>query len=229
LGQHKDLAMGKTAIILGATGLTGSILLEKLLKDNRYENIKLFSRKKIDGLPSKVKQFVGNLFELEIFKDDFTGDEVFCCIGTTAKKTPDKTVYKQIDYGIPVNASKLAKENGINTFLVVSALGANTKSSIFYNKTKGKMERDVLAQNIPNTYILQPSIIGGNRQESRIGEKIGLVAFKIFQPLLIGKLKKYKMIKAETIAQAMLNLANSSPSTIKIITSDYIKQISKYN
>lgn len=219
--------MKKTAIILGATGLTGSILLEKLLNDDRYETIKLFSRKKIDGLPSKVKQYIGDILELDQFKKDFIADEVFCCIGTTAKKTPNKETYKRIDFGIPVAAARLSKANNINTFLVVSAMGANAKSNVFYNRTKGEMERDVLAQNIPVTYILQPSIIGGNRKENRIGEKIGLSIFKLFQPLLIGKLKKYRMIEAEEIAQAIVNLANSTTSKAKIITSDYIKEISK--
>jgi uncharacterized protein YbjT (DUF2867 family) len=220
--------MGKTAIILGASGLTGSIVLEKLLKDDRYKTIKLFSRKSIENLPSKVIQFTGNLFELEKFKSDFIGDEVYCCIGTTAKKTPDKTIYKAIDYGIPVAAAKLSKQNNINTFLVVSAIGANAKSSIFYNKTKGEMERDVLSEKIENTYILQPSIIGGNRNENRIGEKIGLAIFKIFQPFFFGKLKKYKITEADDIAQAMINLANST-SNKKIITSDQITKISKNN
>ena len=216
--------MKKTAIILGATGLTGSILLEKLLNDDRYETIKLFSRKEIDGLPSKVNQYVGNLFELENFRADFTGDEVYCCIGTTAKKTPDKAVYTAIDYGIPVASAKLAKENGISTFLVVSALGANAKSSIFYNKTKGEMERDVLSEKIDHTYILQPSIIEGKRNEQRIGEKMGLVLFKLVQPLFFGKLKKYRITEAEHIAQAMINLVNST-SGAQIITSDKIKEI----
>ena len=220
--------MGKTAIILGASGLTGSLLLEKLLNDNRYDSIKLFGRKKISGLPSKVIQFTGNLLELESFKADFKADEVYCCIGTTAKKTPDKTIYKEIDYGIPVAASKLAKENNINTFSVVSAIGADAKSSIFYNKTKGEMEQNVLAQKIENTFILQPSIIGGNRNESRMGEKIGLIVFKLIQPLFIGKLKKYRITEAGDIAQAMINLANST-STAQIITSDQIKEISKNN
>jgi len=218
--------MKKTAIILGASGLTGSILLQKLLKDERYETIKLFSRKEIDNLPSKVIQYVGNLFELENFKKYFKADEVYCCIGTTAKKTPDKTIYKAIDYGIPVTAAKLSKENGINTFSVVSALGANAKSSIFYNKTKGEMEQEVLSEKIENTYILQPSIIGGNRNENRIGEKLGLALFKLIQPLFIGKLKKYRITEAEHIAQTMINLANST-STKKVITSDQIKEISK--
>jgi len=202
--------MQKTAIILGATGLTGSILLEKLIHDERYKTIKLFSRKEIDGLPSKVNQYVGNMLDLESFKVDFTGDEVYCCIGTTAKKTPDKALYKAIDYGIPVAAAKLSKENDIEMFLVVSALGANANSSIFYNKTKGEMERDVLLEKIKNTFILQPSIIGGKRNEQRIGEKIGLAIFKLMQPLFFGGLKKYKITEAEHIAQAMINLANSS-------------------
>ncbi|RXP53784.1 nucleoside-diphosphate sugar epimerase [Lutibacter sp. HS1-25] len=218
--------MKKTAIIIGASGLTGNLLLQLLINDQRYETIKLFGRKKIEGLPLKVKQYTGNLFELNSFKVHFTGDEVYCCIGTTAKKTPDKTVYKAIDYGIPVNAAKLAKENKINTFLVVSALGANAESSIFYNKTKGEMERDVLQQNIANTYILQPSIIGGNRNETRIAEKIGLMVFKIIQPLFLGKLKKYRITEAKDIARAMVKLANSS-TTEKIITSNQITKISK--
>ena len=216
--------MGKTAIILGATGLTGGILLQKLIEDKRYSTIKLFSRKKIGELPSKVEQFIGNILELENFKNDFYADEVFCCIGTTAKKTPNKKTYKKIDFGIPVTAAKLSKENGIHTFVVVSSIGANSKSSVFYSRTKGEMEQEVLQKNILNTYILQPSIIGGNRNETRIGEKIGLVVFKFIQPLFIGKLKKYKITEAEHIAQAMINLANST-SKKQIITSEKIKEI----
>ena len=219
--------MGKTAIILGATGLVGGIVLQKLIEDEAYTAIKLFSRNKIEGLPIKVKQFLGNILQLENFEKDFEADEVFCCIGTTAKKTSDKTVYKAIDYGIPVTAAKLSKRNNIPTFMVVSAMGANARSNIFYNKTKGEMERDVLLQKIINTYVLQPSIIGGNRKETRIGEKIGLFIFKIIQPLFIGKLQNYKIIEAEEIAQAMVNLANSKNSKEKIITTNTIKNISK--
>lgn len=218
--------MKKTAIILGATGLTGNILLQKLIEDIRYDSIKLFSRSKIEGLPNKVTQFVGNLLKLEQFKGDFIADEVYCCIGTTAKKTPNKTLYKQIDYGIPVTAAKLSKENNIPTFLVISAMGANKKSNVFYNKTKGEMEYDVLLQNFKNIFILRPSLIGGERKEHRILEKTGLAIFKVIEPLFIGKLKQYKIINAESIAQAMLYLANNSNAEV-IITSNDIKQISK--
>ena len=221
--------MKKTAIILGATGLTGNYLLQKLIEDHRYEHIKLFSRKKIDGLPNKVTQYIGNLLELNQFTQDFKGDEIFCCIGTTAKKTPNKTFYKQIDYGIPVAATKLAKVNNINTFLVISAMGANKNSSVFYNKIKGEMEHDVLQQHIKNTYILRPSLIAGERKEQRLLEKMGLTIFKVIQPLFIGKLKKYKSISAEYIAEAMLNLANQTQQKDVIIPSDEIEKIAHNN
>lgn len=218
--------MGKTAIILGASGLTGTLLLKKLLANDNYTSIKLFSRKSIGITNSKISENIVDLLELEKFKDEFTANEVFCCIGTTAKKTPDKVAYKNIDYGIPVKAAKLAKENKIKTFIVVSALGANAKSNVFYNKTKGEMEQAVLEKNIPNTFILRPSIISGKRNETRLFEKIGVLLFKFLQPLMIGKLKKYRAIKAESIANAMITLANSKKIKSQIISSNQIEEIS---
>ncbi|WP_282148102.1 NAD(P)H-binding protein [Algibacter lectus] len=219
--------MNKTAIILGATGLTGNIILHKLIEDDRYKTIKLFSRSKIEGLPDKVEQFIRDLLNLEDFKPDFKADEVYCCIGTTTKKTPNKELYKKIDYGIPVTAAKLSKENNIPTFLVISAMGANESSNVFYNKTKGQMEHDVLKRNIKNTFVLRPSLIGGERKEHRLLEKIGLAVFQVIEPLFIGKLKQYKIIDAETIATAMIKLANNRSNAEVIITSNDIKQISK--
>ncbi|MEN8125058.1 MAG: NAD(P)H-binding protein [Bacteroidota bacterium] len=213
--------MKKTAIILGATGLTGNLLLQKLINDERYELVKIFSRKPIEIKHPKVIEVIGNLLELETFNKDFTADEVFCSIGTTAKKTPDKELYKKIDIGIPLSAAKLCKENNINTFIVMSSLGADAKSSVFYNKIKGEMEQSVLKEGITNTYILRPSIILGKRNENRIFEGIGKTMFTVFQFLFIGKLKRYKAIEADNIAKAMIYLANSKPD-IDIIESDKI-------
>ena len=221
--------MKKTAIILGASGLTGGIVLKKLLADKRYETIKLFSRKSIEITNSKINETIGNILELENFKIDFKADEVYCCIGTTAKKTPDKELYKKIDIGIPLMAAKIAKENNIKTFIVVSALGANSKSRIFYNKTKGEMEEAVLKQQIQNTYILQPSIISGKRSEIRNFEKIGVKFFKLIEPLLVGKLKKYRATKAKHIAESMIYLANTKTIKPQIISSKNIKEIAINN
>lgn len=218
--------MKKTAIILGASGLTGSLVLEALIEDDRYEEIKLISRKSIHSKSPKVKEFLGDLLNLDAFSEVFTGDEVYCCIGTTKKKTPSQAMYRNIDFGIPTRAARLAKDNGIETFSVVSALGADQKSLIFYNKTKGEMEQAVLKEEIPNTYILRPSMIGGNRDEHRTGENLYIKAFKLVNPLLIGGLKKYRLIEAETIAKAMIKLSNEKPSK-NIIESDEIQNIIK--
>lgn len=221
--------MKKTAILLGATGLTGGHLLNQLIRDKRYGTIKLFSRTEIDHLPMKVEQFIGDLFELEQFKADFLADELYCCIGTTKSKTPDKSLYKKIDHGIPVLAAKLAKTNGIETFIVMSSMGANKDSSTFYSKIKGEMEQDVQAQHIKNTFIFRPALIGGERVEQRTLEKIGLKLFKFIQPILRGSLKKYRIINAKTIAQAMVQLANTDWYSEKIIVSDDIRVLADYN
>ena len=157
--------MNKTAIVLGSTGLTGSFLLDNLLSDARYKSIVLFNRKAIAKQHPKIKEIVVDLFNLEDYKDLFRADEVYCCIGTTASKTPNKEIYHKIDYGIPVTAAKICKTNKIETFVVISSLGADVNSKIFYSRTKGEMEKAVLDLNLKYTYILQPSMIGGQRHE----------------------------------------------------------------
>ncbi len=199
----------KTAILLGGTGLTGNLLLNRLIADDNYSTIKLFSRRESGIKSPKIKEFAGDMLQLEQFKNDFTADEVFCCIGTTSAKTKDRAIYKAIDFGIPFTAAKLAKENNIPTFLVVSAIGANAKSRIFYNRTKGEMEQAVLDQKIPNTYILRPSLILGDRGERRMAESIGAFLFKFTNAVLLGRLKKYRAIEADNIAASMISLAKS--------------------
>lgn len=214
----------KTAIILGATGLTGSELLYKLLNNDKYEKIKLFSRSPIGFKNEKIEEHLIDLFELENYSEDFKADEVYCCIGTTQAKTPDNDTYHKIDYGIPVAAAKLAKKNGISRFLVISALGADVESRFFYNKTKGEMERDVLAQGLKETYIFQPSLIGGKREEKRPFEAAWKKVMSVVNHVLIGPLKKYRSIPAEKIADAMIFVANNKYSSTRI-ESDEIKKI----
>ncbi len=218
----------KSAIILGATGLTGGLLLNELLEDHRYDTIKIFSRSPSQVRHPKLKEFLGDLLFLSNFKSDFKADEVYCCIGTTKSKTPDKEKYRSIDYGIPLAAAQLCKENDITTFLVISALGADANSAIFYNKIKGEMEEIVLGQGIAHTYILQPSIIGGQRDERRLGEWIAKKLFIVFNILLQGPLKKYRSIQASSIAKAMIWLANNSYSKNRV-TSDEIENIAHHD
>ncbi|MEO5790357.1 MAG: NAD(P)H-binding protein [Gelidibacter sp.] len=203
--------MAKSAIVLGATGLTGNILLKMLLDDLRYSDIIVFGRNSCNIKHPKLEEYIIDLFELEHYASKFKADEVYCCIGTTKAKTSDKEIYLKIDYGIPVAAAKLCKANGIDTFIVISALGAKKKSKVFYNRVKGKMEAAVLEQQIPNTHILQPSLITGNREEFRFGESFLNFLMTVFKPILhIGDLKRYLPIHPETIAKCMVWLANNT-------------------
>ena len=209
--------MSKAAIILGATGLTGGILLKKLLEDKRYGQVTLFSRNSCNIKHPKLEEYLDNLFELEHYKDKFMADEVFCCIGTTKAKTSDKETYKKIDFGIPVTAASLCVQNGIDTFVVISALGAKKNSKIFYNRIKGKMEAAVLNLQIKNTYILQPSLITGDRDEKRIGESIMKFVMSVLKPLLrLGDLQRYQPIHPKIIANCMIWLANHEYASSRV-------------
>lgn len=211
----------KSAIILGATGLTGSLVLEQLLENDSYSKIKLFSRSSCGVEHSKIEEHLGDLFELDQFKDQFIADEVYVCVGTTKKKTPDRAIYRKIDVGIPVNTAKLAKENGIGKIAVVSAIGASVKSLIPYNRIKGEMEEQVLEVGVEQTFILRPSIIAGNRREHRSGEKFGLTVFKALRFLFFGPWKKYRAVEASAIAAKMIALCNSNKPT-QFVESDEI-------
>lgn len=215
----------KSAIILGATGLTGSKLLEELLSDDRYDSIKLFTRSSVGITSPKIEEYLLDLFDIESYTDKFKADEVYCCIGTTKSKTPNKEQYSAIDYGIPVTAAKLCQENGIQTICIISALGANEESTVFYNRVKGEMEQAVLSMKIPNTYLLQPSLIGGKRDENRLGERAAKLIFKVLEPFFIGSLKKYKTISPNIIARCMLILANNGKMECRRIVSNEIIKI----
>lgn len=200
--------MKKTALIFGATGLTGSILVSKLLQDDRYKTVKVFGRKTINMYHVKLVEHICDLFDPATFEKDFYGDEVYCCIGTTAAKTPDKVLYKKIDYGIPVTIAKLCKQKGIPTLLIISSLGANKNSPVFYSRTKGEMEIEVRNQKVERTFFIQPALISGNRKEKRSGEMFFKKLFSFVNVLLVGPLKKYRSIKPQVIANAMIKLAN---------------------
>ncbi|MDT0294466.1 NAD(P)H-binding protein [Mesonia ostreae] len=214
----------KTAIILGASGLTGSHLLQELLKDDRYEKIKVFTRRSLYITHSKLEECQVDLFRLTEEKENFTADEVFCCIGSTKKKTPNEELYEKVDVGIPSAAAKLSKENGIATFIVISALGADRNSRFFYNQMKGKMENQVLQQKIKHTYILRPSLISGKRKEKRTFEFLWKQIKKVANLFMMGSLKKFRSISAENIAKAMIVLANA-PQDERIIESHEINKI----
>jgi uncharacterized protein YbjT (DUF2867 family) len=220
--------MEKKAIILGITGLTGTVLAKQLFEDDEYTEVISFHRRKSGLENPKLTEHVVDLFELEKEKARFNADVVFCCIGTTQAKTEDKEMYKAIDYGIPLQAAQLCKVNGIDTFVAISALGADAQSRIFYNRTKGEMQRDILKLAIKNSYFMQPALLAGERKDNRTGESIAIRAFKIINPILLGPLRKYRSIKPAKIAKTMRFVAKNGYKK-SLIESDEIQQIAHEN
>lgn len=214
----------KTAIILGATGLTGRMLLDLLLEDETYSRIRVITRNPTGREHAKLEEHCADLLEPGSYRDYFAGDVVFCCIGTTRAKTPNKKMYRAIDYGIPVQAALLCAENNIPAFLVMSSMGAKKKSRIFYNRTKGQMEEAVLAADVPKTHILRPSLLQGKRKERRLGEWIARQLMKVMNLVMVGPLDKYRAIEPETVAAAMVWLANHEFEK-QIILSDEIREL----
>lgn len=217
--------MSKTAIILGATGLTGGLVTDLLLKDPAFSKVKIFTRRPTSFKHTKIEEIICDLLDVNTFKDDFRGDAVFCCIGTTKAQTPDRDKYHAIDYGIPVNTAQLAKDHNINTYLVVSSVGTSPKSPFFYVRTKAEMERDVIQVNIPHTYIMKPAFINGRPDEDRKGESGLKTMMAVMDFFMVGPLKKYASTQAIDIARAMVQLVKS-PQEGHNITNQEIKTLS---
>ncbi len=207
----------KTAIITGATGLTGKELVKLLVKDKTYHKITLLVRKKIDISIPSVDQVIFD-FDKLVPEDKLKADEMYCCIGTTIKKAGSKVNFIKVDLDYVVNTAQIAYNNGVKKFAVVSAMGANKKSLFFYNRVKGEMEEKVKKIGFEACAILRPSLITGKRDEFRLGEwlaKIIMLMFSFFIPV------KYKAVNAEKIAMVMISALNEKKGNV-VFNSDFI-------
>ena len=135
---------------------------------------------------------------------------VFFCIGTTKQNSPDKNEYRRVELDIPKKIAQIAKSNSVNSFVFVSSGYADPKSSGDYLKFKGEVEEELKRLNFPKLGIMRPSFLLGDRKEKRVGEKIGIFVFKLLSPLFLGPLKKMKPIHSETVAKAMIKIANEN-------------------
>jgi len=193
----------KTAALIGATGLIGSYLLKWLKDDDDFKTIRVIVRRPVAFKHPKISVVVIDFADEAAFKAGIAGcDAVFCAIGTTNKKVKgDKAAYRKVDYDIPVNAAKFCAEKGSGHFLLVSSVGADSKSGNFYLKLKGEVEDTVRGIDIPSVSIFRPSMLLGNRLESRPMETVAKV---ISRPLSFLFPSKYKPVAAEDVAKAMI-------------------------
>jgi uncharacterized protein YbjT (DUF2867 family) len=194
----------KTALIAGATGLIGKELLKLLLDDPRYETVKAITRKPMNVANQKLQNIVVDFDSLDKSSDQLKCDDVFCCLGTTMKKAGSKEAFWKVDHDYPALLAKTALAQGAKQFLLVSALGANSTSSIYYNEVKGKIEEYISGIGFVSYHIFRPSLLLGPREESRPGEEAAKVFYKYFSFLIP---EKYKGIEGSKVARAMKHYA----------------------
>jgi uncharacterized protein YbjT (DUF2867 family) len=196
--------MAKVALLAGTTGLIGSQLLNLLLESNDYEKVIAISRKPLDKTHPKLNNLVCELNQLQSHASELKADDVFCCLGTTMKNAKTKEAFRAVDYDAPLALAKISKENGAKQYLIISALGANKDSGIFYNKVKGEVEEAITEVGFDSFHIFQPSLLTGPRKEHRTGEEAAQVFYKLFGFLIP---KKYASIESIKVARAMVALA----------------------
>jgi len=215
----------KTALLFGASGLVGGHLLNELIKENYYSKIKIFVRSEHKISDPKIEIIRTDFNNLQNHKDDIKGDDCFLCIGTTKQNSPDKNEYRKVELEMPKEIAQIAKSNSINSFVFISSGYADPKSSGDYLKFKGQVEEELKRLNFTKLGIMRPSFLMGNRKEKRIGEKIGILVFKLLSPLLLGPLKKMKPINSEIVAKAMVAFVQSDTQKNTFESNEILKII----
>jgi uncharacterized protein YbjT (DUF2867 family) len=199
----------KTATLIGATGLIGGELLKRLLNDAYFEKVRILIRRPIAMDHPKLEKKLVDFNDADSLLIALDGsDVIFVSVGTTQKKVKgDKNAYRKVDLDIPVNIAKYGKTAGCKIFVLVSSVGANSKSNNFYLRLKGKVEDEIGKIEIESVHIMRPSMLLGKRSESRPLEKIGqplMRAFSFLFPL------RYKPIQANDVAKAMLAVSKEN-------------------
>jgi uncharacterized protein YbjT (DUF2867 family) len=203
----------KTAVVIGATGLIGQMLVEKLARQGTWSNILAVSRHSKTWNHPKIRTLVfdfENWGDLELQVRSFAGNsslDCFCCLGTTIGVAGSEEAFRKIDFDAVVAFARLAKSCRAEQLLIVSAMGADENSSIFYNKTKGEMESAVLQNFSGKTYFARPSLLLGDRKDFRLFERVAILLSPLYSYFLVGRFSKYKPIAADHVATALVRVA----------------------
>lgn len=207
--------MKNSAVIIGATGLVGNALIKEILKSNHFEKLTILVRNPSGILDPKLEECIIDFNNINKLKIDAT--DYFCCLGTTMANAKTKANFEKVDYTYPLEFGKLAKENNAQSFSIITAAGASTSSMFYYSKIKGKVENELKGLHLNHLAIFRPSMLLGDRKESRLGEKIGQVVMNALDFLIPDK---YKAIEANKIAISMVNWSINPTEDFKYFESD---------
>ena len=215
----------KTALLVGASGLVGGHCLQFLLEEPSYTKVTALGRKPLTIVHDKLDQHVIDFGELETLGEYLIAEDVYCCLGTTIKKAGTQEAFRKVDFDYPIKLAALTQHCGANQFLIVSSLGADPHSRIFYNRVKGEMEEAIRKMQFMAFHVFRPSLLLGDRKEHRTGEKVGAVAMTALKPAMIGPLQKYRAIQARDVGKAMVRVAQMDLQGVNIFESQRIQEI----
>ncbi|PUZ24525.1 Uncharacterized conserved protein YbjT, contains NAD(P)-binding and DUF2867 domains [Chitinophaga costaii] len=220
--------MSFTAIVLGGSGLTGHQLLQQLIQDAACTHVRALVRQPLALEDAKLETVVLDFNNDAAFREAMQGEVVFCCIGTTIRKAGSQAAFRAVDYDIPARAAAFAKAQGVQQFLLISAIGAGISSSNFYLRTKGEVERAIQQTGFYGVHIFRPSFLMGQREERRPMEIVAGALLPVVSLFLLGRrLRKYKGIPAAKVARAMIVIAQRKAEGIHVYESDAIAQLGK--
>ncbi len=205
--------MNLTANVIGATGLVGKQLVRLLLENENFERVKIYIRRESGMAHPKLVQHIVDFGDEEMWKNYLKGDVLFSALGTTLKQAGSKEKQYEVDFTFNLNFAQKAKQNGIENYVLVSSVGANPESHIFYSRMKGELDEAIVKTGFRNTVILRPASLTGDRDEKRTMEEISVPVLKFITRFVF---KDYRPIHGKTVAQAMIN-AVQNPNPEKII------------
>jgi len=210
------------ALVIGATGAVGKDLVQQLIEDSSMERIDIFVRREVKMPAAKVVAHVVDFDHPETWADQLKGDVLFSCMGTTIKAAGSQEAQWKVDYTYQFDAAKAAKANGVPTYVLVSSIGADVKSKLFYTKMKGALDDAVQKLGFEGCYILRPPSLV-RKGSDRFGEKAGIVALRALNA--IGLLHTWTPMPTEAVAAAMIRLAKSGRKGIEVIESQEILKV----
>jgi uncharacterized protein YbjT (DUF2867 family) len=208
--------MTRTAVLAGASGAVGSEVLRALLDDSDWERVHSLVRRSSGTDHPKLTEHVVDFDDLDAHIGLFADADVFCCLGTTTSQAGSREAFRRVDYGYVVKLAQLAADAGALQFLLVSGIGTNSKSPIYYSRVKAEAEEAVSAVKLPGVQIFRPSLLLASRSDSRPAED----AFKMLTPLanlvLIGPLARYKPVATAEVARHMVEVAKARQPGVHI-------------
>lgn len=199
--------MARTALIAGGSGLVGRSVLQRLLQDPAYAEVRLLTRRPLDLQHPHLRILLSDFRELGALGAELRADDVFCCLGTTLRSAGSREAFADVDYRMVVELAQASHAAGAQQFLVVSAAGASEHALAYYSRVKGRMEKAVSALGFEAVHILRPSLLMGERAEHRPGEAFAQKLAPLLTALTPGPLRRYRPVAAEDVAEAMVRLA----------------------